>query len=137
MSLRHPTQGGQPCSSQGIDAHATYSVIAIVSNAGQLVQEPVRVMNREGDRLVELLAPFRPLDVVVETSPAWLWLFDRLEGSGIHFVLAHAKRLRIIAESSCKSDDIDAEFLARMPLAGLIPEVHPKSIQQREPDLSR
>ena len=116
----------------GIDAHATYSVIAIVSNTGQLVQAPIRIKNTEEDRLVELLEPYRPLEVVVETSPAWPWLFDRLEDRGIHFVLAHAKRLRVIAESNYKSDDIDAELLARMRLAGLIPEVHPKSIEQRE-----
>ena len=41
-------------------------------------------------------------------------------------MLAHAKRLRVIAESNYKSDDIDAELLARMRLAGLIPEVHPR-----------
>jgi transposase len=116
----------------GIDAHATYSVIAIVSNTGQLVQAPVRIKNTEEDRLNELFEKYRPLEVVVETSPAWPWLFDRLEGNGIHFVLAHAKRLRVIAESNYKSDDIDAELLARMRLAGLIPEVHPKCIEQRE-----
>ena len=116
----------------GIDAHATYSVIAIVSNTGQLVHGPVRIHNKEADRLDELLSQYRPLEVVVETSPAWPWLFDRLEGSGIHFVLAHAKRLRVIAESNYKSDEIDAELLARMRLAGLIPEVHPKCIAQRE-----
>ena len=61
----------------GIDAHATYSVIAIVSNTGELVHKPVRIKNNEADRLDELLAQFRPLEVVVETSPAWPWLFDR------------------------------------------------------------
>lgn len=116
----------------GIDAHATYSVIAIVSNTGELVGKPVRIKNSEADRLDELLEPFRPLEVVVETSPAWPWLFDRLACPGVHFVLAHAKRLRVIAESNYKSDDIDAELLARMRLAGLIPEVHTKSVEQRE-----
>lgn len=116
----------------GIDTHATYSVIAIVSNTGELVHKPVRIKNSEADRLDEFLEPFRPLEVVVETSPAWPWLFDRLEGPGVHFVLAHAKRLRVIAESNYKSDDIDAELLARMRLAGLIPEVHKKSVDQRE-----
>ena len=75
----------------GIDAHATYSVIAIVSNTGQLVHGPVRINNTEEERLHELFEPYRPLEVVVETSPAWPWLFDRLEGGGIQFVLAHAK----------------------------------------------
>ena len=116
----------------GIDAHATYLVIAIVSNTGQLVAGPIRIKNTQEDRLDNLLRPYRPLEVVVETSPAWPWLFDRLQGPGVHFVLAHAKRLRVIAESNYKSDDIDAELLARMRLAGLIPEVHPKCIEQRE-----
>ena len=116
----------------GIDAHATYSVIAIVSNTGQLVAGPIRIKNTQQDRLDDLLQQYQPLEVVVETSPAWPWLFDRLQERGIHFVLAHAKRLRVIAESNYKSDDIDAELLARMRLAGLIPEVHPKCVEQRE-----
>ncbi len=32
----------------GIDAHATYSVIAIVSNTGELVQKPVRRRDEPG-----------------------------------------------------------------------------------------
>ncbi len=62
----------------GIDAHATYSVIAIVSNTGQLVAGPIRVNNSQEDRLNDLLGQYQPLEVVVETSPAWPWLFDRL-----------------------------------------------------------
>jgi len=61
----------------GIDAHATYLVIAIVSNTGQLVAGPIRIKNTQEDRLDNLLQPYRPLEVVVETSPAWPWLFDR------------------------------------------------------------
>ena len=34
----------------GIDAHATYSVIAIVSNTGELVQKPVRRRDEPGDQ---------------------------------------------------------------------------------------
>jgi transposase len=116
----------------GIDAHATYSVICVVSNGGELVHGPVRIKNAEADQLTELLEQFRPLEVVVETSPAWPWLFDRLHGNGVHFVLAHAKRIRVIAESNYKRDDFDAEILARMRLAGLLPEVHPKSVEQRD-----
>ena len=41
-------------------------------------------------------------------------------------------RLSRIAESNYKSDEIDAELLARRRLAGLIPEVHPKASEQRE-----
>ncbi len=54
----------------GIDAHATYSVIAIVSNTGQLVAGPMRIKNTQEDRLDDLLRQYQPLEVVVETSPA-------------------------------------------------------------------
>jgi len=116
----------------GIDAHTTYSVVVVVSNTGDLVHQPTRIPNAEPDRLLRLLEEFRPLEAVVETCPSWPWLFDLFQGSGIHFVLAHAKRLRAIADSTYKRDDLDAELLARMRLAGLIPEVYPKSVEQRE-----
>jgi transposase len=116
----------------GIDAHATYLVVAIVSKTGELVQHATRIANREASSFRELLESFRPLEAIVETSPAWPWLYDMLTGEGHRFVLAHAKKLRAIAESNYKRDEIDAELLARMRLAGLIPEVHPKGIEARE-----
>ncbi len=39
----------------GIDAHATYSVLCVVSNGGQLVHGPVRIKNTEADQLTGLL----------------------------------------------------------------------------------
>lgn len=116
----------------GIDAHATYVVVAIVSKAGELVDKPKRIANKEAHKLMELLERFAPVEAVVETSPAWPWLSDLLGGAGHGFVLAHAKKLRAIAESNYKRDEIDAELLARMRLAGLIPEVHAKDIETRE-----
>lgn len=116
----------------GIDAHATYLVVGVVSNAGDLVQPPRRIPNAHTDALLELLHRYQPIEAVVETSPAWPWLYELLTRQGIGFVLAHAKRLRAIAESNYKTDEIDAEVLARMRVAGLIPEVYPKPAAQRE-----
>jgi transposase len=116
----------------GIDAHATYLVVAIVSNDGALVQKPLRIRNRESSRLVELLEAYSPLEVVVEASPAWPWLYDLLQGPKCRFVLAHAKKLRVIAEANYKNDSIDATLLARMRLVNLIPEVYSKPVEQRE-----
>lgn len=116
----------------GIDGHANYVVVTILSSRAKMLLSPVRIKNAESHRLIELLDAHRPLEAVVETSPAWPWLYDMLTGHGFGFVLAHAKKLRAIAEANYKRDEIDAELLARMRLAGLIPEVHAKSIEQRE-----
>jgi transposase len=126
------TQGGHPMNVAGIDAHATYLVVAVVSKTGELVEKATRIANREGSKLLELLERLRPVEAVVETSPAWPWLYDLVRGHGHGFVLAHAKKLRAIAESNYKRDEIDAELLARMRLAGLIPEVYAKGIEARE-----
>ena len=119
----------------GIDAHTRYVVVVVVNKAGERVVDPVRVPVDAPERLVTLLAPYRPLEAVVETSSSWPWLDETLSAAGVRFVLAHAKRLRAIAEANYKRDAVDAvdaELLARMRLAGLIPEVYPTPYAQRE-----
>lgn len=116
----------------GLDAHSTYVVATIVSNDGERVAGPQRIHNDDAQELVALLEQHAPLEVVVEASGSWPWIYDRLEGPGVHVVLAHPKKLRAIAESNYKTDAIDAELLARMRLVDLIPEVYPKPIEQRE-----
>lgn len=116
----------------GIDAHTRYVILVVVNREGERVLGPVRVNAGDPARLLATLAPFRPLDAVVETSSSWPWLHEVLGPAGIRFVLAHAKRLRAIAESNYKSDPIDAGLLARMHLAKLIPEVYPTPYGQRE-----
>ncbi len=116
----------------GIDAHTRYVVVVIVNKSGERLLGPVRIRASEPQRLLEVLAPYRPLEVVVETSSSWPWLYELLTPAGARFVLAHAKKLRAIAEANYKSDDIDAELLARMRLAGCIPEVYATPASQRE-----
>ena len=116
----------------GIDAHTRYVVVVIINRMGERVLGPTRVPISPPDRLVTLLAPYRPLQAVMETSSSWPWLHEVLTGAGVQFVLAHARRLRAIADANYKRDDIDAELLGRMQLAGLIPAVYPTPFAQRE-----
>ena len=116
----------------GLDAHTRYVVLVVIDRMGERVLGPTRVRVEQRARLLEVLAPFRPADVVMETSGSWPWLHEVLTAAGLTFVLAHARRLRAIAEATYKRDDIDAELLARMRLAGLIPRVYATSAAQRE-----
>lgn len=116
----------------GLDAHTRYVVICVVNRVGELVMNPTRVRVEQRERILVLLAPYRPLEVVMETSSSWPWLQELLDGTEIRLVLAHARRLRAIAEATYKSDDIDAELLARMRLAGCIPSVYVTPPAQHE-----
>lgn len=115
----------------GIDAHLNYVQIAVLDRFGEMELES-RISTTEPERLREALAPFRPLEVVVETCPFWPWIHDLLAPAGIGFHLAHAKELRSIATAPQKNDAVDAELLARMLLSGLIPEAYPRPAHQRE-----
>lgn len=117
----------------GIDAHKNYLTIAIVDNQDELVREEDRVPVGDGEPLVAALEGPRPMEAVVETCPFWPWIHDVIgEATEVGFHLAHASRLEAIAASKNKTDSVDAELLARMLSAGLVPEVYPKPPEQRE-----
>jgi transposase len=115
----------------GIDAHAHYLAIAVVDKSGVMLFEGT-VSTQDPDELLAMLAPFRPLEVVVETCGFWPWIHDVLVPAGITFHLAHAKQLRAIAQAAQKNDAVDAALLARMLATGLIPKAYPKPPLQRE-----
>lgn len=114
----------------GIDAHAQYLRVAVLSKDGMVVCEGT--VAAEPAPLIEFLAPYRPLHAVVETCPFWPWIRDALEGAGIRFVLAHARELRAIAQNPQKNDAVDAQLLARMLFAGLIPTAHAHAAVEME-----
>ena len=115
----------------GIDAHLNYLQIAVLDRFGKLGLN-TRVSTREPEEVLQVLSPFRPLEVVVETCPFWPWIYDLLVPEGITFHLAHAKELRFIANNPQKKDAVDAAVLARMLLSGLIPMAYPRLPEQRE-----
>src|SRR5256886_17520664 len=117
--------------SAGLDAHLKYVSVAVLDRMGKVALETT-VSTKEPERLLAALAPYRPLEVVVETCPFWPWLYDLLVPAGIGFHLAHAKQLRAIAAAPQKSDAVDARLLARMLLSGLIPAAYPRPAHQRE-----
>ncbi len=116
----------------GIDSHKTYLTIAVVDSRGDLVQEEGRVPIGDGEPLLAALEGYRPLEVVVETGSFWPWIHETLVPTEVGFHLAHAKKLEAIAQAETKTDSVDARLLARMLEAGLIPEVYPKPVDQRE-----
>ena len=117
--------------SAGLDAHLKYVSVAVLDRMGKVALETT-VSTKEPERLLAALAPYRPLEVVVETCPFWPWLYDLLVPAGIGFHLAHAKQLRAIAAAPQKNDAVDARLLARMLLSGLIPEAYPRPADQRD-----
>lgn len=51
----------------GLDAHKSYVALVVVDSTGEEVHRQRRVPVGDGEPLLEALADFRPLEVVVET----------------------------------------------------------------------
>jgi transposase len=75
-----------------------------------------------------------PMRVVIETGTHANWLHDVLEGLGHDVIVADARQLKLISESTRKDDRRDAETLAEMGVRGsrMLNPVDPRSPEARK-----
>ena len=118
----------------GVDLHKkTISMCVMIQDAGRR-----RVVARKNmacdnsDAIAAFFASLGPFQVVVEATAAYEWFLRLIEGDADRVVLAHPKKLRVIAESTRKTDKIDAQVLAEFLTLGMIPEAHRPTPRQRE-----
>jgi len=62
--------------------------------------------------------------VVMEATRDWYWMSDLVEEMGLKPVLAHPKKVRIIAEATVKTDKIDSEVLAHLERTNFLPRAY-------------
>ena len=114
----------------GIDLHTRTLSLCIVNSEGVIVCEAT--MPPEPDQLLSALAPYRDgLVVGCECLFAWYWLADLCNEQQIPFVLGHALYLKAIHGGKTKTDQIDAQKLARLLKGGTFTEayVYPKAMR--------
>src|SRR5262245_45459950 len=118
----------------GVDLHKkTISLCVVMQKAGQRI-----VVKRETLRCDEpqwIRSWFRRLgafQVTVEATSSYEWFIELIEPLANRVVLAHPKKLRVIAESTRKTDKLDAQVLAEFLSLGMIPAAHRPSPRLRE-----
>jgi transposase len=110
----------------GVDLHKHLIVLCVVV----LVAGRPKVVKRARfccDDAEAVQAFFRNLgsfQAVVEATAAYEWFFLLIERFADRLVLAHPKKLRVIAESTRKSDKIDAEVLGEFLARDMIPQAY-------------
>jgi transposase len=107
----------------GIDQHKRDSYLATYDADGCFVKQG-RVRNTRAALTAYLTTVGRPHRAVVESTGGWYWLADLLADLDIELRLAHATRLKAISAAKVKTDRIDADTLATLLRADLIPEAH-------------
>src|SRR5271155_4231456 len=110
----------------GVDLHKQTISVCVMAEVAQKrkVEQRKSLLCKDVQgirRFFEELGSFR---VVVEATSSYEWFLLLIEDLADRCVLAHPKKLRVIAESKHKSDKIDARILAEFLLLDMIPEAH-------------
>jgi transposase len=107
----------------GVDLHKK-TITVCVMNQARTVLESRRLYCCDEQRIAEFFACLKPAAVVVEATASYEWFVQLVEPHAERVVLAHPTKLRVIAESTRKSDRLDAQILAEFLALDMIPEAH-------------
>ncbi len=105
----------------GMDVHRKRSQVAIVDQAGA-VQRNRNVPNDPAELQPILGGLPAGTPVAFEAAYGWGWLVELLEGLQLQPHLVHPARCKAIASARLKNDKVDAETLAQLLRADLLPE---------------
>jgi transposase len=114
----------------GIDLHKKTISLCVVNQEREVVERK-RFYCRETERIVAFFKGLGTFQMVVEATASYEWLVGLLEPMADRVVLAHPKKMRVIAESTRKSDKLDAEVLAVFLALDMIPEAYRPGKRQR------
>ena len=115
----------------GIDLHKKTIVLCAMD-------QDLRVLRRrtfacsDPEAIGAFFAALGAFRAVVEATAGYEWLVALIEPLAERVVLAHPGKLRVVAESTKKTDRLDAQVLAEFLARGQIPEAFRPSCRQRE-----
>lgn len=115
----------------GIDLHKK-TISACVMNQDRKVLKRQTLPCSEPKQIVAFFQQWGEFQAVVEATASYEWLWQLLEPLAQRLVLAHPKKLRVIAESKNKSDKLDAQVLADFLALNMIPEAYRPTLRQRQ-----
>jgi transposase len=90
-----------------------------------------RFSNQQTAEMVACLSALGEFQITVEATASYEWFVRLVEPLAQRVVLAHPGKLRIIAESTRKSDNLDARVLADMLALDQIPPAYRPTPRQR------
>ena len=115
----------------GIDLHKKTISVCVMNQERKVLQR--KSLNcADPDAIVRFFQEQGEFEAVVEATASYEWLWQLLEPLAQRLVLAHPKKLRVIAESKNKSDKLDAQVLAEFLALNMVPEAYRPTLRQRQ-----
>jgi transposase len=115
----------------GIDLHKKIIVVCVV-NKDRKVLERRKFLCLDVKSIADWFGQLGAFQFVVEATAAYEWLVQLLEPLADDWVLANPGKMRVIAESTKKTDKLDAQTLAEFLALGMIPQAYRPNARQRE-----
>lgn len=118
----------------GVDLHKHSISVCVLVREGDRRRVIARRSLRcdQPEQIREFFASLAPFQAVVEATSSYEWFVQLVEPLADRVALAHPKKLRIIAESTRKTDKLDAQVLAEFLALDMIPPAHRPSPRLRE-----
>ena len=115
----------------GVDFHKQFSFVSVMDTNGTLVEQR-QISHTDVPGIKGFFSRFAPdASVSVEATRSWYWFVDLLQELGFSVNLVHPKKTRIIAESTIKTDKIDASVLAHLDRCQFLPKAFIPDLQSR------
>ena len=115
----------------GIDLHKKIIVLCVMNQDRKVLHRRSFACG-DVEAIVAFFRELGPFQAVVEATASYEWLVALIEPLARKVVLANPKKLRVIAESTKKTDKLDAQILAEFLARDMIPEAHRPTPRQRE-----
>lgn len=115
----------------GVDLRKNTITLVVVDAARKLLARR-RFSNLMSEQIVSFLKSLGEFQLTVEATASYEWFVQLVEPLAKRIVLAHPGKLRVIAESTRKSDKLDAKVLAEMLALDQIPASYRPTPRQRD-----
>jgi transposase len=114
----------------GVDLHKKVITICVLDDTRKVLARRTLRPSEPG-AILDFFGGLGPYRVVVEATAGYRWFVALLEPTAAEVVLAHPAKLRVIAESTKKTDKLDARVLAEFLARDMIPRAHRPTERQR------
>jgi transposase len=115
----------------GIDLHKKTIVVCVMDRDRKVLRRRTLACG-EVPAIRDFFAGLAPFRAVVEATASYEWLVALIEPLADRVVLAHPGKLRVIAESTKRTDKLDARALAEFLARDMVPEAHRPTPRRRE-----
>ena len=118
----------------GVDLHKqVISACVVVQNGSQRrVVQRERLVCHDRAAIEQFFRALGEFQVVVEATASYEWFVELLEPWAKRILLAHPRKLRVIAESTRKTDKLDAQVLAEFLALDMILQSYRPSSRLRQ-----